>query len=146
MSAPVIHHASFYPIIGTTSEEAHGPDINVWIIVITALIFYSVLSWYNFFLATYNYMVRNNSENKENPDPDNLRIMGLTFGFAFFWTLLAIGLYILFRNQGMLSYPILDKVRGHLSEREKTRGGGRPEFKDNWDFELSSGDNLLKPL
>ena len=146
MSAPVVHHASFYPIIGTTHEEAHGPDINIWIIIITAVIFYAVLSWYNFFLATYNYMVRNNSENKDDPDPDNLKTMGLTFGFAVFWTLIAIFLYMILRNQGMLSYPVLDKVRGHLTEREKTRGGGRSEFENIGVSEMPSGADLTSPV
>ena len=124
LSGP-IHQDSIYPITGITHEDASSnntiPDINVWIIIITAVIFYAVLSWYNFFLASYNYITGNNPDKIENLDQENLKIVGLTFGFAIFWTIVAIGLYTFLAYKGMLSYPKQNKMKEQPGDRENSR-------------------------
>ena len=113
MEPSEVHHLSFYPIIGNNNpEKVGGTDINIWIIILTAIIFYAVLSWYNFFLALYNYMICRNSESER--CQNNSNDVGYSFGVAIIWTTIAIVIYMIFRDNGMLTYPILNKARNYF--------------------------------
>lgn len=97
---PIVQHTSFIPITGQTHRYGESTElgVNIWIIILTAIIFYGVLSWYNFFLALYSWFIGSNPNNIDNPDEENFNTVILTLGFAIFWTVVAILAYYFFQK------------------------------------------------
>lgn len=106
-----------------------NPTIGIALIIVTAVFFFIVLTWYNVFLALYNYIVNTppplteaNPRDSNHYYEENKRTFLRTLGFAIAWTLLAVGIYI------MISYFHLlhanhNEVIGHPSLREGMGGG-----------------------
>lgn len=79
---------------------------NVWLVLLTAIFFFLVLSWYNFFLSAYYYVTDNTAF--LSPDTEckqyTLRNQMIgTFFFALFWTFVAVLIYYILNNLGWLN-------------------------------------------
>ena len=81
----------------------------------TALFFFTVLSWYNFILAVYVTLTTTDSSHQD----QTLQ----TLGFAILWTILVIVVYYLMFSSNLLEsginggeHPLLrDDLRGNVS-------------------------------
>lgn len=79
------------------------PGFNIWPVVLTALLFFTVLSWYNAFLALYEYYFQHDQ------DRDVLRNnLSTLVVFAVLWTVFAFLLYKFLNGNGLL---IKDKYK-----------------------------------
>ena len=93
----------------TLHETNNRPDtiagFSVWIVILTAVFFFLVLSWYNFLLALYNYLITDipRSESPERANDSNFKGMVSSFGFALIWTLISIFILIVMAKYGMLT-------------------------------------------
>ena len=68
-----------------TDHRGNIPNFNYYIIILTAIIFFTVLAWFNFALAFYGTIISSESDNKD----ETLT----TLGFAVMWTIIAIAIY-----------------------------------------------------
>ena len=68
-----------------TTHKGEIPSVNIFIVILTALIFFTVLSWFNFALAFYGTLT--------STDPDHVDITMNNFGFAIMWTVVTIAIY-----------------------------------------------------
>ena len=87
------------PFTSTLHEHSLKSSINLWIVIITALFFFLVLSWYNFSIAAYNYYF-------EIVDKDRKMLSAnlfSTLGFAVLWSILSVLLYLYLDYFGYLS-------------------------------------------
>ena len=104
------YHFPKHPFTSTmTTHQAKIPSVNVFIVLLTALIFFSVLSWFNFVLAFYETITKynsnsnNNFNNKNNNNSNNKNNTLHTLGFAIIWTLITISIYYTMKWAGVLS-------------------------------------------
>lgn len=74
------------------------PGFNVWPVILTATLFFTVLSWYNTFLAVYEYYF----QYPHKPDVLYNNLLTLTF-FAIAWTVITVLLYLWLSGRGMLT-------------------------------------------
>jgi hypothetical protein len=82
-----------------TSTMNSQSSFNLWIVIITAVIFYAVLSWYNFISTAYNYVI----DFEENLIEITKDQVIANFGFAIFWSFIAFLLYKYFNSSGLLT-------------------------------------------
>jgi hypothetical protein len=84
--------------------------LNIWIVVITAILFFIILAWYNTLVAIYNYAIGNNPNQIKNYNEINKFTMIGSIGYASLWTIIAIGIYYLLLNAGKLSGGGIDTL------------------------------------
>ena len=72
----------------------HSAGFNVWIVLLTAIFFFTVLAWFNFVLAFYATVTTT--------DPNHKDQTMSTLGFAILWTLIAILMYYVMESFGMI--------------------------------------------
>lgn len=99
-----MQHPSF------TSTLTHIPSFNIYIIIITALIFFTVLSWFNFVLAWYGTLITTDPEHKDQTL--------VTFGYAIIWTIITIIIYTVMNTNDVLSYGPFDYGKPPLRPME----------------------------
>ena len=111
---------SFHPIHFTqhaftstlhSDKKYHTSNFNVFLVLMTALFFFTVLGWFNFAIAWYGTIT--------STDPNHQDQTWSSFGFALFWTFLAIAIYIV-----MNYYGVLD-IDQKISEEPLLRGESR---------------------
>ena len=87
------------------------PNFNYYIIILTAILFFTVLAWFNFALAFYGTII--------STDPDHKDETISTLGFAVFWTLIAVAIYYT-----MDYYEVLgsNESSDHPLLREESKG------------------------
>lgn len=73
----------------------HSVSVNIYIILLTALIFFAVLSWFNFALAVYETLT------SSDPDHEDSSISAL--GFAVIWSIITICIYYVMKYSGILN-------------------------------------------
>lgn len=83
----------------STVHEYHS-IFNAWIVVLTAIFFFIILSWYNVGLILYSRFVRDNLDDKE-AESLNREIL-ITTGYAIFWTLIGILVYYVLNRMELL--------------------------------------------
>ncbi len=83
-----------------TNHHHNIIGFNVWIVLLTAILFFTVLAWFNFALAFYGTLVNtpNNDTNICNgchkcDRPRHVDQTMSTLGFAIVWTIVTIILY-----------------------------------------------------
>jgi len=81
----------------TSTVHDYHSIFNVWIVILTAIFFFVVLSWYNVFLSLWSKIARQRELTDKELQDLNGEIL-VTFIYAIFWTLL-----------GILVYYILDR-------------------------------------
>jgi len=81
----------------TSTVHDYHSIFNVWIVILTAIFFFVVLSWYNVFLSLWSKIARQRDLTDKELQDLNGEIL-VTFIYAVFWTLL-----------GILVYYILDR-------------------------------------
>jgi hypothetical protein len=91
-------HTPPHTFTSTLENRQYKSDFNVWIVILTAVFFFLVLSIYNFFIAIYNYIIGNNPNNIKNYNKINYFNVFATFGFMLIWFIIAISLYLLFNG------------------------------------------------
>jgi len=96
-----------------TDHKGQIPSFNYYIIIITAIIFFNVLAWFNFVLAFYGTII--------STDPDHKDETLTTLGFAILWTIIAIAIYYAMNCYGVLG-------SNGDSEHPLLRGEGRDAF------------------
>lgn len=82
----------------TTNNKPHLPGFNYYVVILTAVIFFTVLSWFNFVLAWYGTVTSDDPNHKDNTVN--------TLGFAVLWTLIAVSIYIVMNYYGVLGHNI----------------------------------------
>lgn len=110
MSQQVVYYE--HPIATSSSM-----NINVWIIVITAIIFYVILSWYNALLFTYYYATGYNPNKVKDINKTNRIIMLTSIGYAIIWTVISVCVYYFLLNNGKLHG---DNITSHPPGRSET--------------------------
>ncbi len=136
MSVPqaTFHH---HPFTSTLHDIKHNGKIkgknnsfeilfNPLIVVMTAMFFFMVLSWYNFILAIYNYITYDESYGKEGISGSNIPTLktvrhevGSNLGFALLWTLIVFVFYLVLDYYGIFTKVSNDTV-GHPLLRESS--------------------------
>lgn len=89
----------FTSTLRTTPEDS---AFNVALIIITAILFFVVLSFYNFILSVYNYMIGSNPNQIKNHNRVNRLTLYETGGYLLVWTVITIFLYWLFKKMNLL--------------------------------------------
>jgi hypothetical protein len=87
---------STHPLTSTLEPQQYHSSFNVWLVILIAIFFFLILSWYNVMLAIYNYLIGNNPNQVEDFDKINKFMIYATIGYAVLWTIIAIGIYYLF--------------------------------------------------
>jgi hypothetical protein len=101
MFTNILQHSS-HLFTNKLKPQQIAPDFNVWLIVLSAVFFFLVLSIYNFVLSVYNYMIGNNLNNVDNYNKINKFNMFAAFGYILVWLIVTISMYsILFKLQLM---------------------------------------------
>lgn len=113
MSTLPYHHNVFS---STISKNQIRHPISVWIIIVTAMFFFLVLSIYNFFVALYNYMF-NYGEDKTN---NNLNILLSSLGILFLWLGLTLLVYLFLSSIGYLNEGD-SSIDGHPLTKDELR-------------------------
>lgn len=132
MSSPTFPTHSRQPFTSTLHNDhrSHPTYFNIWIVILTAILFFVVLSWYNFVLATYNYLIGNNPNNLKNFNQLNFRNMIASLVFAIIWTLLSVVIY----------YILIPAIRTNQNEEtESLHPLLRSEVRDIGRSDISSG-------
>ena len=62
--API--HLPTHIFTSTMTDYSHISGFNVWIILLTAIFFFTVLAWFNFVLAFYGTLISTYSNNRDN--------------------------------------------------------------------------------
>lgn len=122
---PILHEEVF------TSTATPTSSFNVWVVILTAIFFYFILSWYNFLLNLYNYYFTpslnsnfnccpsnsnfncssNSSDNcsnkyiilNNNGNNNNSRTqLFASLAFAILWSIITICIYLLLHHNGYL--------------------------------------------
>jgi len=73
------------------------PDINIWIIIVTGVIFFIVLSWYDAISSLFLYNFGNGNAST------TIDVVRANMLYAVFWTIFAIIVYIVLERKGKLS-------------------------------------------
>ena len=96
----------------TGRASHHDGGINIYIILLTAILFFTVLAWFNFALAFYGTVT--------STDPDHKDETLSTLGFAIMWTIIAAAIYYT-----MEYYNVLESGGGSGADHPLLRGEGR---------------------
>lgn len=96
-----------------TDHKGQIPSFNYYIIILTAILFFTVLAWFNFVLAFYGTIISTDSDHKD----ETLT----TLGFAVLWTIIAVAIYYTMNCHGVLGSNGDD-------EHPLLRGEGRDAF------------------
>lgn len=91
-------HSHFNQPYTQTFTSTLKPSFNVWPIILTAGVFFTVLTWYNVFLALYEYYFFDGQEKEQSRD--NLKTL---LGFGIFWTIVVILSFIWLNSKGLLA-------------------------------------------
>jgi len=83
----------------STNRQQHTSPFNLWLVIMTAIIFFAILAWYNFSLAVYRYMIGSTPESGISNGNDILS----SFGFAFMWTVIVVISYLYAIGAGKLN-------------------------------------------
>ncbi len=111
MSLAPIHLPQHIFTSTLTDQKMHTSPFNVWMILLTAIFFFTVLAWFNFTLAFYGTIISTDPEHKDETMS--------TFGFALVWTIVAIAIYYAMNSSGVLG------GNGSSDEHPLLRGEGR---------------------
>lgn len=110
MSAPIpLQHVSFTSTLHKHKKHQQGYHFNVWPILLTAVLFFLILSIYNFALALFNYYFTNKKHHRK----DLRGEVYSTLGFLLLWALVALFSY-LFLNY----YQLLNSNGNNQAERD----------------------------
>jgi hypothetical protein len=103
------HHNAF------TSNYNSSSLFNIYLVVMTAMFFFLVLSWYNFFLSLYYYIFKYNPNTTVKDKKKELQgkyikeneiilrnAALVSFGYALFWSLVTILTYLFLDAHGYL--------------------------------------------
>jgi hypothetical protein len=112
-------HTPQHSFTSTLDHKQHISAFNVWIVILTAFFFFLVLSIYNFFLAVYNYIIKNNPDDMPDYNRHNLFNIYATFGFMLLWGIFTIILYILLNKFNLLT--ISSSLDTHPLLRDEAR-------------------------
>lgn len=84
----------------TSTVHEYRSLFNVWIVILTAIFFFMVLSWYNVGLVLYSRFVQDDVNDTEKKSLN--REILTTVGYAIFWTLIGILIYYIFNRAQLL--------------------------------------------
>ena len=79
----------------TLNDNLQISNYNMYKTILTAILFFAVLSWFNFALALYTTFTTTDPEHKDETIP--------TLGFALIWSIFAIIAYLMLTNLGFLA-------------------------------------------
>lgn len=94
MSLAPVHFPQHIFTSTMVDHSMHHSGFNVWMVVLTAIFFFTVLAWFNFALAFYGSITTT--------DPDHEDETMSTLGFAIIWTVTAIAIYFTMEWSGVL--------------------------------------------
>lgn len=106
----------------STIDHHHQIVFNVWVVIVTAVIFFIILSWYNALLSVYNYAIGYNPNEVCDYNDRNKQTMFATIGYAIIWTGLALSVYICLACSGRLQS---ENIGGHPLLRGESEGLAR---------------------
>ena len=116
------YHFQQHPFTSTMTKH-NPPAINIFIVLLTALIFFSVLSWFNFALAVYGTLT--------STDPNHVDTTMNSLGFAIIWTIITISIYYTMEYAEVLSSPSPDSGEPLLREGRVEGRTDIPDFRTN---------------
>jgi heme/copper-type cytochrome/quinol oxidase subunit 2 len=87
---------SQHPFTSTLSHDINLPSFNYYLVIMTALVFFTVLAWFNFVLALYNTIINTDAEIKDNTL--------INLGFAVLWTFIVVYIYFVMDYFEVLGY------------------------------------------
>lgn len=79
-------------------RKTHENKFNYWIVIMTGMTFFGILSWYNFFLVLFNYILGTTSISGQNTKQQLIT----TFGYAMLWTIFVIIFYLVATKRNLL--------------------------------------------
>jgi len=87
MSSFNLHFPQHHPFSSTLTDHRgrHHASFNMFIVILTALFFFTVLVWFNFVLAFYSTITT--------CDPNHVDATMSNLGFALIWTVITIAIY-----------------------------------------------------
>lgn len=98
---PIQFHHTAFTSNYNDKPYYHHSLFNIALVILTAVFFFLVLSWYNFLLSLYNYYLNPSGDPKNTPRKLKREMLG-SLGFAFIWLLLAIALYWYLTSSNLL--------------------------------------------
>ena len=113
MSLAPVHFPQHIFTSTMTDHRIHHSGFNVWMVLLTAIFFFTVLAWFNFALAFYGTITTTDCDHDD-------QTMS-TLGFAIVWTVTAIAIYYAMEWSGVLGGG--DNLRD--SEHPVLMGEGR---------------------
>ena len=94
MSSPTsIHNTSAFT--STLQDVKHTSGFNLTLVILTAIFFFLVLSWYNFTISLYNLVIGNTTGGTVTHGTLRKNCL-YSFIFALLWTVIALLAYIFF--------------------------------------------------
>jgi uncharacterized membrane protein len=91
-------HFQTHPFSSTIHKDVHKSPVNLWLVMVTAIFFFLILSVYNLALAIYNYTF--NFREREKYELKNEVLA--TLGFVLFWGSIAVVFYLFLDSIGYL--------------------------------------------
>ena len=91
---------SYYHTPFSSHLKSEEPGFNVWPVILTAALFFTVLSWYNALFALYEVYFKGETPEEKTRLKNNL---WTTLVIAVIWTVIAICLYFWLSNMGWLT-------------------------------------------
>ena len=101
----------------TLHDHTYRPLFNVWLVVLTAIFFFLILSWYNFAFAIYNFYINPNDTDREVLKNEILT----STGFLAVWTLVAVFVYLILNHFELLGSSDLDVTGEHPVLQDELR-------------------------
>jgi ABC-type Fe3+ transport system permease subunit len=106
-SAGFLGPTPFHSFYHTPFTSNVTSDFNIWPVILTAALFFTVLSWYNALFALYEYYFKGQTDEENTRLRNNL---WTTLVIAFIWTIIAICLYFWLSNMGWLTKEKISDV------------------------------------
>ena len=91
---------SHHPFTSTLHDMKHS-SFNVWLVILTAIFFFLVLSIYNLVLSLYNLFIGNTSDDQTVEDLNTIALT--TFGFFLVWLVITILTYLFLKYYNLLN-------------------------------------------
>ena len=103
-----------------TDHRGKLPHFNYFIVIMTALFFFTVLAWFNFALALYSTITTS--------DRDHEDTTLINLGFAVIWTLIVVLIYVFMDYVGVLNGNVSEEDHVLRSEGRLSADTGRDVF------------------
>lgn len=91
------------PYLPDKQKHRYQPRFDIWVVILTGVAFFTVLTWYTFLLQFYRYVIGYNSDSPKATRRILRRNAIAAFGFAVIWTTVLVAMYLYMRTARIIS-------------------------------------------